>query len=377
MANLSDSTIFLHGPSGSGKSVIENKITEKYLNMGYKVHYISSGALFRDAQNIQAAQEVSATMNAGKYFDTLDDIMPGLKTGYTQFLGDYDETDGKAILILDGFVRRDRFVRRDKETDAIIENVPSQIEQVAAAILECRNATSNVAFPGIDEAVEEIVNAKHILIDINPRDAEAQMKIRANKEIIAIGVALAARVETRNLPITSTAVMALLLDQLSNIANYNTEDKLELAILSGIAENIKEEIANELKVLANGSYAKFFGQFGIMAGLRDDDISPIARRKRIENYVTYVEGDGGTVYTPGFASEAITNNLGFVFHENGSFTSTMDNCIVIKNGKSRGIELTDFQGACEGVSNLLLDSTRRSREGTMHGIESPRIHKEE
>jgi hypothetical protein len=353
MKNLSDFTIFLHGPSGAGKGELQRKLTAEYEKEGYLVQYISSGDLYREAFS---KPEIAEAMKRGIFFDTLGAIIPGLKERYQVFIESWLRTSGKTVLLLDGLVRRGEFTN---EQDVLI---PSQIEQVAEAFCEVRKSYSVFGNEDTNDVIKEIENADHVLIDINPKDAELQMRLRANKEMIAVKQQLDEIVGTGNFPFESVATMYLLVAELQSIINAEIKSEEEFELLSAITKQLRTDIATVLGKEIRGSFAAFFKELGITTQLRDDDISPVARRKRISNYVSVHETNLETSYIPGFAAQALVEGLGYQFSSEGNFSTLRDNCLVIQNGKSKGIELEQFQRNCESVSSGLYTETERARE---------------
>lgn len=363
MQDLTKSTIFLHGPSGSGKGELQRKLTQKYSSEGYGVRYISSGDLYRDAF---ARPEIARAMKQGIYFDTLGAIIPGLQDAYADYLQQLLDTGGKTVLILDGLIRRGKFVNKEGVV------IPSQIEQVASAFYEVRSTFPELSLADNQVAIGEVVNSQHLLIDINPRDAEAQMKIRANKELVGIRE----QVSQRYFRASLSDQMNLLIEGLTEITNADVATNEEFEYISQEVMKIKQEIALTTGMESSGSFSSFFQEFGISTQLRDDDVSPVARRKRIENYVTVKHTWRGDSYEPGFAAQALVEDVGYQFKGDGSFASKRDNSLVIANGGSRGVELQTFQRECGWVSEQLYAQTAGMQEGKLWGREGGRRGKE-
>ena len=130
---------------------------------------------------------------------------------------------------MDGLIRRGQFSNKEGVV------IPSQIEQVASAFHEVRKTFIQFSSTDQEQVVDEVTNAKHMLIDINPRDAELQMKFRANKELASVRQQLDERITLGYFPFESIALMYLLLDGLSEVINAEiaTEEDFER-----ISENV-------------------------------------------------------------------------------------------------------------------------------------------
>jgi len=171
--------------------------------------------------------------------------------------------------------------------------------------------------------------------------------------------------------------MSLFLQEISDIINSEITTEQELIVVSESVKRTRSEISSLTGVPELESFAGFFKQLGVTTQLRDDDISPLARRKRIENYITVVGDESENEYRPGFAAQALIDGLGYQFSIDGKFISGRENCIVLKNGNIRGYNLELFQRQCEAVSTKLFDETRITRENIFNGVEGRSNKKEE
>jgi hypothetical protein len=177
MKKVSSKLFFVHGPSGAGKDPAQKKLIEKFEKEGYRVHTIASGDLFRA---LAADPKIAERMKKGEYFRSLKAIMPKFGDLYGKFLDDYEQNEGKVILILDGFIRRDKIEHKGERT------IPSQIEQIANAMYKEHLKRKDGMINSPEEGTYMIREANHILIDIDPRDAERHMRMRANKELTKV-----------------------------------------------------------------------------------------------------------------------------------------------------------------------------------------------
>lgn len=403
LGDLKNHIVFLHGLSGSGKGELQRRLAESYSSHGYDVIYISSGALFRAALSDPVIAE---QVGKGYFFDTLGAIMPGIKKAVEHFLKRWVDLEGKSIIILDGLIRRGEFVNKE---DILI---PSQIEQIAVGLhkvikgLAREDENFNKYFPEYgseDEDKEEnlfsrakqaLKDATHIVVDVLPEDAEAQIKRRAEKEINSIRVQLQNRLENGQIdPNRKQYIEDHVLkleailhggirkegDSIVYLPNTEWDDKIEKDLYPLAAMEVKQ-IRKSLAHIANledsAPLTASFESFGVFTELRDDDISPIGRETRIENYTKVQEEGDRLTYEPGFATQALCENLGFQFNPNGSFRSETRSCIVVTNGKARGIGLEQFQTKCKFMAARLYRETESLREIIFEGKEGMRVKKE-
>ena len=404
IADLRNSVIFLHGLSGSGKGEIQRKLSEQYFAHGYDTVYLSSGALFRAAlSNPTIAEQV----RRGYFPDTLGAVMPGIESAFEHFVKRWFESEGKAVIILDGVIRRGAFVNKDGVA------IPSQIEQISLGVpdvikkLVARNPDFAKYFPeydGPNSASEEelfagvkqtLKESTHIVADVLPKDAEAQMKRRADKEIISIRTQLQDGVTGGQL---DSGKMQKIRDYISRLeavlhggvkkegeglvyaprTEWDDEvDKNLYPLLATEVKQIRENIAGTLGLERSAALTASLESIGVFTDLRDDDISPIGRKTRIDNYIKTKEKEGKRIFEAGFATQALSEDLGFQFAPDGSFRSEARNCIAITNGQSRGIGLDQFQTKCEFMAARLYGETESRREIIFGGKEGQRINREQ
>ena len=366
---IEDFTIFLHGPSGAGKGEIQRQLVNTYNEQGYQVGYISSGDLFREAYS---DPDIAERSRRGEYLDTLGAIIPGLKNAYEIFLRTWRKNDGKAILILDGLIRRGEF----KNKAGIL--VPSQIDQISTAFSEARTE-SKILSPTSPIAVSaEIKHSKHIIIEIAPQDAESQIKRRAQKELISIQQQLLERITSGTLAVENSTLFFAWLNEISTVVNSDLPDEKAYERLAAEAEEIRKKIASHAEKEGSASLASCFKALGFSTQLRDDDISPIGRRTRIASYVSSSLEHGNTQYIPGFVMKSLTEGLPYRFQKDGTVSSTEENCLVVRNGLSKEIGLETFQKECGEISRELETETEKTRESLFptSGIERHRTTKE-
>jgi len=194
VTDLKENIIFLHGLSGSGKSELYRKLAEQYSSRSYDTVYVSSGALFREAYSNPI---IADQVRRGYFLDTLGSIMPGIEAAFEHFLRGWIESSGKSVIVLDGLIRRGAFTNKDGVM------VPSQLEQISDGLhnvikkLIKEDTTLTGYFPEFNDSStskERLVSTlkqvlkdtPHIVADVLPEDAEAQIRKRADKEIVSI-----------------------------------------------------------------------------------------------------------------------------------------------------------------------------------------------
>jgi hypothetical protein len=377
--------IFLHGPSGSGKGELQRQLSDQFVQNDYIVECVSSGDLFRQAL---ADPTISDKMRQGYYLDTLGAIVPGLRKAYRNFLSNLLNNDGRAIFVLDGVVRRSAF------TNDRGESIPSQVHQIASAFHEenrhivfntksaCALLTEECAESFNSDAVLSIIKntmrgATHILVDVTPNDAEKQMVRRAEKEISRIREQMhTVKADEPNINDKKFNFMPVV-DNIEKLLHgsvcltktgliYYETDQSDTEIPEKLYQPIFEEIAktrnslaNSLGINKNASLSDTFAFLGIKTDLRDDDVSPIGRKKRVENYLKLNKHTSD--YEPGFAALALMDEFGFKFEGVSGFACTRANCIVIKNGSGRGVDLNAFRSACREVAERVYKETDFAR----------------
>lgn len=361
ISDLKDSVIFLHGLSGSGKGEVHRKLAEKYSSEGYSVTYLSSGALFRAAFSDPV---IAAQVRSGYFLDTLGAIMPGIKEAFRHFLGQWKESNGKSIIILDGLVRRGTYINKEGS------QVPSQLRQIADGI-------SEVVGQYLDEDVEDdvagglermLAYAKHIVVNISPEDAEAQTVHRGLKEIDSIRVQLADKYSNGQIDDEKSQMIKNYIDKFETVLKSETQKEDQVSVAAEV-KGTRENLAKNLGMEDSASIADSLREVGLFTELREDDVSPIGRKSRIDNYVKKTEDGQEVVYEAGFATKAL-EDLGFNFSSDGSFKSEAKNCIVLDNGKKRNVDLARFRENCELLASGLYRETEIGRELMSSNTES-------
>lgn len=135
-----------------------------------------------------------------------------------------------------------------------------------------------------------------------------------------------------------------------------------------IARRIEDHVTRLRKKLAadcgcqpDATFADSFKEKGIKTNLRDDDVSPKGRSSRIRKFIKVEEGPDGPIFYPGDAAQALINGLCFSFGPDGSFASMAENCMVIPNGASKGIDLEDLRRACGQHATIIIQRAERHR----------------
>jgi hypothetical protein len=382
LSDLSKSIIFIHGLSGSGKGEIYRKLAEKYSSNGYEVIYVSSGALFRAALEDPI---ISHQLREGRFIDTLGAIMPGIESSFSHFLDKWIDTDGKSVLILDGLIRRGEF------TNSEGKKIPSQAKQIAEGLGNAVSAMDKERlsyFPELNELsteesrkiIEEtLIDSIHIVTDVSPLDAEHQMISRADKEMHSIKQQLNDRIANKEIDVERAALVEDCINRFSAILhggykNKNGEiiylppydwndviDSNEHELLANEVKKIRESLVASVNLESSVSISAALNSIGVDTELRDDDISPLGRKTRIENYIQQELIDGETVFKPGFAAQVLCDDIGFKFVD-GRFYGQKHNDIVVENGQSREVTLEQFRTKCEFMSGRLYNLTESARE---------------
>ena len=401
IADLKNSIIFLHGLSGSGKGEIQRQITERYTSNGYEVIYGSSGDLLRAGFS---DPYIRTRLLSGYYFDTLEPIIPGLKAVLKDFITKWIAKDGKVALILDGVIRRTDFVNSEgKQILPQIEQVANCLNDTILALAE-ENQSILKDFPEygrqenekgrIAQVTEVLKAATHIIADVRPQDAEAQMKARAVKEIQSIKRQLLELLNQGSLPESLARDIEAKIMRVEGIVSGDfLQSKDEIVYNPDLPEgertkpiNVDLNIAlneakNELARIAgvegeSTTLASICKKFGVDTTIREDDITPLGRTSRVNNFIKQTREGDLTVYEPGFAALALTKDLGFKLTPDISFESTSHNCYVIRNGQSRGVTLEDFRVKSRTLARELFAQTEGERLLTREGQEGFRHGKE-
>ncbi len=372
LGDLKHFVIFLHGLSGSGKGVIHKILVEEFKAKGYQAFYASSGDLFRAALSDPT---IAAQMNQGLFINTLGAVIPGLEKLFAEFIREWDQSGCRRIIIIDGFIRRTNFVTESGEA------IPSQLEQISEGVdhvlrqLASESAMFLNRFPEFQdknadtlETIEETLrNATHILTSIAPQDAEAQIVFRSQKDFGSIRRQLHERVEAGRISSQQLQVLENGVDKLEAMLSGEPLDPKDYAAGVAVVKELQQTMAAQLGLKGSPPFSQIFESMGIATELRADDITAQGRKTRVANYIANYLTDGaksGTaepVWQPGFATEALTKDFKFAFRPDGTYVSEAENCIVIPNGKSRGIDLSAFQKLTADAVNKVVARTEQGR----------------
>lgn len=400
IADLKNSIVFLHGLSGSGKGEIQRQITDAYHSGGYEVIYGSSGDLLRAGF---ADPYISTRLLKGYYFDTLEPIIPGLEAIFRKYITEWRENDKKVLLILDGVIRRTDFINAEGK------QIPTQVDQLAQcldnvlltltkddpSLLEYFPEYSGQINP--DERVHKTAfalrGATHIITDIRPEDAENQMKARAGKEVRSIRTQIAELSSQGLLSEDKLDTVTIQTETIEEIINGNyplSKDKIiynddlsqeEQLMPTTVDLNValnkaKNELAKSAGVQGESvTLSTIYKTLGIKTAIREDDITPMGRRNRINNFARQTPEGSATAYEPGFAAVALAE-LGFELTSDISFKPISPNCYVVENGQSRGITLDEFRNQTSVLAKDLYLHTETERLLANEGREGFRRGKE-
>ncbi len=200
VADFARRMVFSTGPSGSGKSLVEEALRNHCKDSGLKFQYESSGNLFRQ---LPADPAIKKTMQGGAFIETLDKIMPSLVDIFEDHVRSITKGE-ETILNLDGFLRKGDYFTSDGAF------IPSQVKQVAEAFtralrnIACEDEVlkktldsrllsqvlnhKDVSCLDLKAESEDIAskfasNIQHCIIRIPPGDAEALMRLRSTKAL--------------------------------------------------------------------------------------------------------------------------------------------------------------------------------------------------
>lgn len=341
--------VFEHGPSGAGKGILGKVATKIYEDTEHRVICTSSGDLFRAASDAS----VNATMEKGAWVKTLGKILPGLKDVYREHLKNDLSTDGKSALILDGFLRATTI-----DDEGVI--IPPQLEQIAQAMLEVRQEEGRESDLTLGDVIAELKSAEHVLIDVAPEDAIAQIRSRAKTEVESIKDQLVYRF---TLGLYSAGVLAFSLALTQKLQEWVEDDGSDRELsrkMSKEAAALRSEMADVHKLSDQNVYSDFFAQLGIVTNLRNDDLPLESVEGRVAKYV-HRDGDE---YTLGDAGHALADDVGYIFDpRTGRFSSDHPNLVVIQNGRSRGVELDRFKSLCEEFAHSSIEGAHSGVDG--------------
>lgn len=318
---ISAHTIFLHGLSGAGKSVLQSALETKMIEAGFTPIYLSSGDCFRALAELDP--ELAKKLSAGNFIQTLEGTMPLLKKTIEQFLEGLENNEKKPVLILDGFLRRGQF-----EVDG--KTIPSQINQVGDA------------FPVKNAAQEIVMKAWHCYVDVNDTDAEALMRIRSEKHLGVIIKTIDAKQENDE----KVKKLRELLEKAFKIQS-NEEYRLK-----AVPEELHSQLDNEMLNIITSIFELAGMEYkeGVAIAkpiqeitsekvtIRDDDLTFKRRLKRINEFnVNTKEG-------------LLIGELGFK-EDGGNISPNQTGRLkMIENGPSRRISLETLEEECKKVA---------------------------
>lgn len=237
-------------------------------------------------------------------------------------------------------------------------------------------------------------DATHIITDVHPEDAENQMKARASKEVQSIKMQLVDLSIQGSVPEDIARIITMQTQTIEEIIEGNYSPPREEIIYN---PNLSEEertkpitvdlnvalrhAKNELAKIAgvegeSTTLSSIYRILGVATSIREDDITPLGRSNRINNFARRTTEGSMTFYEPGFAAIALTEDLGFNLTSDITFESTSPNCHVIENGQSRGVTLEDFRAKSHMLARELFLQTEKERLLTKEGQEGFRRNKE-
>ncbi len=206
LSDFTSGIVFLHGPSGSGKTVVQDRLFQKCKALGINMFSASSGDLFRKASQTKEGASLGTKMQVGTYIETLDMIMPQLSEVFKNHIRAVANNE-QSILVLDGVLRMGAYQNKDSV------DIPSQISQVGEALTRALRDFVNsetpekmISMPLLMKAFRHkdipcldlnmsqdlsitrqmVSDAKHCLINVPQGDAEALMRLRSRKAMIAV-----------------------------------------------------------------------------------------------------------------------------------------------------------------------------------------------
>ncbi|MEK7498028.1 MAG: hypothetical protein AAB656_03865 [Patescibacteria group bacterium] len=399
--------VFLHGPSGGGKSVLQKTIEER-LPDSEDTFYLASGDCFRALDELNP--EMAKEMRAGKFIGTLDATMPKLEETIGRFLDRAFSSNTMPVLVLDGFLRIGEYERKGR-------TVPSQVDQVAGAFtrviqkrvyetesdlkingtsvdrldLEFVSQMEEIGTGGNGESSlntlfsDMIRNANHYYLDVKPQDAEALMRNRSDKDLALLAGSISGRRgKLKRLKELLTEASLIQRGDFLPIS-YNSR-KVQLGafqarsyIFKPIPKRYKKDLENQMNQIVeevqgmvrwkkdeepsfSGAIKKLIKGKGVnMTDLnipRDDDLTHERREKRIYEFQKLaVEG-------------ILKGELGFVQKDEILVPSSPERQVTIVNGPSRGVTLDELKLRCqEAVMQMKKDITPSSQEGRVFGKE--------
>jgi adenylate kinase family enzyme len=344
---LAQHMFFIHGPSGAGKGELQHIIRQQFEAEGYTVMQIASGDLFRMLA-AEGNSNVGAKMRSGKYIETLYGISPAIERVFTRFVQEYIAKKGKVIIMWDGVIRRDAQ-----------EGEYSQIAQLNRMF---RDAAVRMHID--DDLPYDLVHrAKHVLIDIPPEDAEAQIRSRASKELVKLKKEIYSRILDGNERSRESMYLWRLygiLEPLQGLVSEHIDSNAAL-FYEQQATILRIDAARSLRFNdpEHTTFKQIFAAAGIKTELRDDDIAFFGRLHRVENYMVPVEGG----YRPGYAAQALIDGLGYEYAPDGHMYNQYwnEDRLVIRNGAHNGIGFKQFQQEGAFVAKHLYNQVEGER----------------
>lgn len=381
---------FLHGPSGSGKSLIQESIKNESEKRGLvKPIYLSSGDCYRELRKLNP--EMAAKMDSGVFIEDLSPTMPKLEL----VIGEFIDSFGGAwtpILELDGFIRIGEYEHEGRQIPSQVDQIASAFERVLTSRVErgmTRRLDSNlVALVEEGNPVwgetgdtslshyfkEMIKNAHHLFIDVDQRDAEAMMRVRSENNLKSV-------VEKLGKKRGKLGVLRKLLEDAALIQegkfriscskesvkpSKDTKNSFRLKSVPEryipVLDKKMNKVVNEIKGLVkwgekekpsvSGAIKKLLAEKGVdMNGItipRDDDLTFERRLSRIGEFNTKT------------AKGVLATDLSFKQQGEYTITTNIRKDVSIHNGSKRGVSLESMKASCQIVASSILSEIQVS-----------------
>lgn len=331
-------TIFLHGLSGSGKSVVQQSLENRLKSAVLQLIYLSSGDCFRALAKLDP--KLASRMSQGHFIQTLEGAMPKLEETIEQFLKDLVSCQKELpVLILDGFLRRGVFESEGQQ-------IPSQTDQVAQAFVKVFNKLGLGSFT-VEEVAKSVVKAAwHCYVDVSDADAESLMRIRSEKQLSKLVGDLQPFLQNEEInklsQLLSSAVKVqtggehdFRLKEVPKEMQLKLDQQMDMLIMKifELADMEKGEgtsLAKPVQKLLEQNKV-----LGVKVSFRDDDLTYKSRMKRV------------TEFNTGTKKGMLVEQLGFKM-VNGQIADSADPKLkVIPNGPSRKISLEELEKKCD------------------------------
>lgn len=216
-----------------------------------------------------------------------------------------------------------------------------------------------------------IMQATHLLVDVEVSAAERQIRGRNVEALIRARSELEIRFRTGRHPVIPDWVEVL--GKMNDLIHFQT-GQVGLGGVVDIPETIVEEFERNMGLRETDlvqillrlrglpedteiGLKQALGLWGVRLDIRSDDWTHNRRRKRLDPYVSWVNGR----WVPGDVGKTM-QRMGFVLNpEDGTWTTRKENCLVVEN---RGT-LEQLLGASREVAGSLFGQEgqiRRERE---------------